>query len=246
MKVQKLDAQHNTLAALSVQRIAQLSAFSERITYRLARTYLERDAIFKHRYSCFLRTGSISPNCFGRHIESVDHETNSYLLGLYVDRRLISSLRVQVGTAKHANFVSAGVFPKILEPLIESNKTVVDMSGVATDGELAQPYRWMPYLILRAWILTAENFQADYLSTSVPPQHQMFYQRVLNCEAFSELRSLPRRSTSVGLITLNFLASAERLYKDLPFLRSTVSERQNLFEKEAIPSKARSNKPSAS
>jgi hypothetical protein len=247
MSVQKkLEEKHNSSMALSDQRTAQLSNFSGRLTYKLAQTYVERDAIFKHRYKCFLRAGLISSNSFERHIEAADHETNSYLIGLYIDRKLISSLRIQVVGAAHPNSVSVGVFPEILRPLIESDKSVVDMSCVATDGELAQPYRLMPYVILRSWIVAAEHFHTDYIAAAVQPQHQLFHLRVLKCEPFSERRSLPGHSASVSLITLNFLTSAERLYKDLPFLRSTASERQHLFEKEANPSKATSCRPSTS
>ena len=32
---------------------------------------------------------------------------------------------------------------------------------VSTEGELARPYVWLPYLILRSWIMAAEHFHAD-------------------------------------------------------------------------------------
>jgi hypothetical protein len=37
---------------------------------------------------------------------------------------------------------------------------------------------------------------------------------------------LPHHLASVGLVTLNFANSAEHLYENLPFLRSTPSERR--------------------
>jgi hypothetical protein len=95
------------------RRTAQLSDFSGRVTYKLAQTYIERDAIFKHRYKSFLRAGLISSNSFERHIEAADHETNSYLIGLHTDRKLISSLRIQVMGAAHPDSVSVSIFPEI-------------------------------------------------------------------------------------------------------------------------------------
>ena len=97
MKVRKPHAAGDHPAALSIQRIAQLSHFSKRVTCRLARSYAERDAIFKLRYRSYLRAGLISENSFGRYIEPADHVANAYLMGLYVDRRLVSSLRLQIG-----------------------------------------------------------------------------------------------------------------------------------------------------
>src|SRR6478672_11246400 len=86
-------------AAWSIQRTTQLSDFSKRVTCKLARSYVERDAIFKLRYRSYFRAGIISENFFERYIEAADHAGNSYLIGLHVDRKLVSSLRVQIGSA---------------------------------------------------------------------------------------------------------------------------------------------------
>jgi hypothetical protein len=232
-------------AALSIRRVAELSNFAKRVTCRLASSFIERDAIFKLRYQSYLRAELISENSFGRYIEPADHAANAYLMGLYIERRLVSSLRLQIGSAATPNFSSLELFPHALEPLLGSNKTIVDMSCVATDGELARPYVWLPYLILRSWIMAAEHFQADYIAAAVRPQHQLFYQRVLNCELHSELQLPPHQLASAGLVTLNFTSSAKRLYENLPFLRSTPSERQQLFERE-MPSKTTRQHPSVS
>src|SRR5262249_39336247 len=39
----------------------------------------------------YLLTGLISQNSFGRYIETADHAPNSYLIGLYVGCKLVSS-----------------------------------------------------------------------------------------------------------------------------------------------------------
>jgi hypothetical protein len=244
MKVHKPDAASDHLAALSNERAAQLSHFSKRVSCRLARSYVERDSIFKLRYQSYLRAGLISPNSFGRFIESTDHAANAYLVGLYVDRRLVSSLRLQIGCATAPIFSSLELFPNLLEPLLRSNKMVVDMSCVATDGELARSYVWLPHLILRSWIMAAEHFHADYIAAAMRPQHQLFYERVLNSGLHSELRLPPRHFTGVSLVINDFARSANRLYKNLPFLRSTPSERQQVFEFDMPPSRSTGQHPS--
>ena len=245
MKVREPHAAGGHPAALSIQRIAQLSEFSKRVTCRLARSYAERDAVFKLRYRSYLRAGLISENSFGRYIEPADHVANAYLMGLYVDRRLVSSLRFQIGCATTPNLSSLNLFPHVLEPLLRRNKIVVDMGCVATDGELARSYVWLPYLILRSWIIAADHFHADYIAAAMRPQHQIFYKRILDCELHSELRQPPHQLATVGLVTLNFATSAERLYENLPFLRSTPSERQQLFEHDRTPSRVTEQHPSA-
>jgi hypothetical protein len=231
-------------AALSIQRIAQLSEFSKRVACRLARSYAERDVIFKLRYQSCLRAGLISENSFGRYIEPADHAANTYLMGLYIDRRLVSSLRLQIGTLTTRICSSLELFPNVLEPLLRSNNIVVEMSCVATDGGLARSYVWLPYLILRSWIVAAEHFHANYIAAAVQPQHQLFYKRALDCEVHSELRLPPHHLASVGLVTLNFAASAKRLYENLPFLRSRLSERHELFEPDTTSFNATGQHPS--
>ena len=116
----------------------------------------------------------------------------------------------------------------------------------ATDGDITRSHVWLPYLILRSWIIAADHFQADYIAAPMRPQHQLFYKRILNCELYSELRQPLHQLATVGLVTLNFATSAERLYKNLPFLRSTPSERQQLFEHDRTPSRATGQYPSVS
>lgn len=228
-------------AGLSIRRSAQLSHFSKRVTCKLASSYVERDAIFKLRYQSYLRAGLVSQNSFGRHIEPADHADNTYLVGLCIDRRLVSSLRLQIGSATAPNFSSLELFPDVLEPILRNDKTVMDMSCVVTDGELARPYAWLPYLMLRSWIMAAEHFHADYIAAAVRPQHQLFYQRVLNCE-----RLLPHHLTGVGLVILDFASSAKRLYENLPFLRSTPTEQEQLFERDTPPPQVTGLHPSMS
>jgi hypothetical protein len=222
---------------LAIRRSAKVQEFSKRVRCRLASSYVERNAIFKLRYRSYLRAGLISQNAFGRYIEEHDHAANSHLIGLYVDRRLITSLRIQIGTRTTPIFPSLELFPDILGPLLRNKATVIDMSCVATDALFARPYALLPHLILRTWILAAEHFQADYIAAAARPQHQLFFKRALDAELHSEMRQSPHRPEPVGLLTLNFGVSAKRLYDNLPFLRSTSNERYGLFERETRPSR---------
>jgi hypothetical protein len=245
MKVLNTRQASNHPAVWSLQRATQLLEFSNRVACKIARSYVERDAIFKLRYRSYVDDGLITENSFGRYIEAADHAANSHLLGLYVDRKPISSLRVQIGSATTPNFSSYELFPHVLEPLLRGNKTIVDMSCVATDGELAQSrsYDLLPYVVLRSWIIAAEHFNADYIAAVVRPQHQLFYKRVLGCDLHPEAGQQTHHAPSIGLIALDFANSAKRVYENFPFLRSTPSERYALFEHDRIPSRTIGHNP---
>jgi hypothetical protein len=241
--VQQKDVDSDHPAAVSDRGIIQLSRFSEPIVARLARIYVERDAIFKLRYHSYRRAALIPANAFSRYIESSDHAESSYLIGLYVDRTLIATLRLQIGNATATALSPPELFPRALKPLLKGNKTVVHMSCVATHPDLACTYAWLPYFILRSWIVAAQHFQADTIAAAVRPQHQVFYRRVLECQLHGESWSQPRHLAPVGLVSLDFAASARRLYENIPFLRSTRAERQQLFAPEVTPSRATTPSP---
>jgi len=215
-----------------IGRTAELFHFSKRITCRVATSHVERDAIFKLRYQSYLRGGIIAKNVFGRFVEAADHTANTYLIGLYDNNKLISSLRLQIGSSITPHLSSRELFPDVFEPLLASHNTILEMSCVAADTGLSGPYRWLPYLTLRSWLVAAEHFHADYIVTAAQPQHLYLYQQTLGCELNPELRQPPHRLAPVGLAMLNFAASAESLYENLPFLRSAPAERQQLFEPE--------------
>ena len=211
--------------------VGQLFRFARQVTSKLAKSYGERDAIFKLRYRSYLRGGLISPNAFGRYIETCDHAPNAYLIGQHLNRQLAGSLRLQTGSRQNQNYSSFELFPQVLERLLQgSSHTIVDLSCVAADGGFSRAYRCLPYLTLRSWILAAEYFQAEYIVAVIKAEHMPFYKRALCCELHHDLRRHPHHPVSVGLVTLNFATSANRLYDDLPFLRSTPSERRQLFE----------------
>ena len=232
MKVHKPRPAGADCATPSVQWTAQLSEFSTRVVCKLARSHAERDAIFKLRYRSYVRGGLITPNSFGRHIEPSDHAANAHLIGLYVGHRLVSSLRLQTSAVTNPTSSSLALFPDLLGPLLRGNKTVVDMSCVATQGDLPSPHALLSYLVSRCWIVAAEYFHADYIAAAMKPQHQLFYKRSLGCELHSDLRQLPHQRAPVGLVTLNFATRGQQLYGNFPYLRSTARERHQLLAQE--------------
>jgi hypothetical protein len=221
----------DSAVALSFRRAARLSYHSKSVTYRLATNHVERDAIFKLRYQSYLRTGLVSQNSFERYIETADHAGNSYLIGLYFGCKLISSLRLQIGSATTPTFSSLELFPHLLKPILQSNRTIVDMACIAADAGPSGLHVWLPYLALRPWIMAAEHLQANYVVAATRPEHRPFYQRAVGCELHSDLQPAPNHTGRLGLVTLDFTTSARLLYQKLPFLRSTATERERLFER---------------
>ena len=218
--------------ALSIRRAAQLSSISQDVLRTgspqatTSGTPFSSSAINPtYLLGSFLKIHSSDT------VETADHAANSYLIGLYVGCKLVSSLRLQIGSATTPNFSSLELFPHVLKALLEINRTIVDMGCVATDGGLSGLYVWLPCVALRPWIMAAEYFHADYMVAATRPEYRPFDQRALGCEAaISGLQPAPHHTGRVALVTLDFATSAKRLYESFPFLRSSPAERQRLFE----------------
>src|ERR1043165_3065350 len=78
---------------LFANRVAELLG---RLDCRVAETPEEREPIFRLRYECYLREGTITPNETGLFSDPYDDSPNARIFGLYLDGRLASSIRIHI------------------------------------------------------------------------------------------------------------------------------------------------------
>lgn len=224
-------------AASSEDFTDHLTVLARGVECRPAHALEERQAIFQLRYQAYLRDGTISPNPLRTFTDAADDAENAHLLGFYIGGKLASSVRLHIGSPKHPYFPSLEVFPDVLWPLVNSGKVVVDLTCFAADETLSRVNRMLPYFTLRPWILAAEYFHADDLLAATLVQHQPFFRRAFNSRLLSEHpRRYPQLAKPHSLVALHFASTAKQLYLKYPFLRATMVERQELFNRCDPPS----------
>src|SRR3979409_2673981 len=76
----------------------RVSGLLERVDYRRMETPEEREAVFRLRYSAYLREGAIQPNASERFAAPLDDTSNAWIFGVYIDGELASSIRLHVAT----------------------------------------------------------------------------------------------------------------------------------------------------
>src|SRR2546423_15561355 len=86
----------------AAQNFAERSrAVIETVDYRQAVTDVDREAIYRLRYDCYLWEKAIAP-AFGRRFsDKFDDLDNSWIYGVFVDGQLASSIRITVATADY-------------------------------------------------------------------------------------------------------------------------------------------------
>jgi hypothetical protein len=210
-------------------RLAQLAA---RIDFRRADTDEEREAIFRLRYKAYLREGAIPANRSERFADDDDEADNAYLMGLYIDGELATSLRLHVASKEgNADCPSLHVFPDILQPLLDAGNVLVDTTRFVADEKLSRLHRGFPLVTIRLCVAAGEYFGGDHLLAAVRDEHQAFYKRSFGSEVLCKSRPYPPLLKPISLTTVHFPTAANELYRRYPFYRSTVFERRKLFER---------------
>lgn len=201
----------------------------ERVNYRRIDTVEGRDSIYRLRYDAYLREGSIQPNDTRRFSDPDDEAENVWIFGIFLQDKLISSLRMHVSTPRHPEIPAAHVFGEFLGPVIEAGKIIVDPTRFVADHYYAKRFQELPYITTRLVIMAGEFFNADYLLATVRAEHQAFYQRVFGGNVVCPPREYPGLAKPISMMMSpreSVMAHIGRLY---PFFASTPFERSELF-----------------
>ena len=209
-------------------RVAELL---DRIDCRPAVSANEREAIFRLRYRAYLSEGAIKPSFARTFTDSDDDADNVWLLGLYLDGELASSIRLHVASAALPNFPSHKVFAEVLEPELAAGKVIVDPTRFVTDKRHSRDNPGLPYATVRLAWLAAEHFGAAHLLAAVRVEHQAFYRRTFNHHLIGEARPYPLLAQPISLMTVDYASVAGRVHRRYPFFRSTYFERRMLFDR---------------
>ena len=209
-------------------RIARLS---DRINYRIADTNQDRTEIFRLRYKAYVRDGTIRPTASGVLLDRYDETGNCFLLGLYIDNELASSIRLHVVSPTNPVSLSLEMFHDVVQPKLDAGKIIIDASYAVADERIARVHRELPYATLRPCMLAARYFCADYILAAARTEHQSFYRRAFDCDLICEPRPYPLLAKPFGLMAVHYRSKADQLGGRYPFFRSPLAERRLLFER---------------
>ena len=88
----------------------RVSELLKKIDCKLADTGEQREAIFRLRYQAYRREGAIFHHSSGTFFDPYDEKGNGFLLGLYIDGELASSIRVHVASRISRLYLTRSLF----------------------------------------------------------------------------------------------------------------------------------------
>jgi N-acyl amino acid synthase FeeM len=202
---------------------------SDRVDYRLMETSEEKDRIYLLRYNAYLHGGVTAKSESQRVSDHFDDAPNAWILGVYVDGELCSSIRLNVLTSECRISGSTELFGDVLHPRLDQGEVFIDPLRFAADPEKARRFPELPYLTVRLAYMACEHFNADTGLALVRAEHQAFYRRVFMHEVIAEARSFPGFLPKVALMASDFRARHEQVLTRFPIMRSSAFERRKLF-----------------
>jgi hypothetical protein len=212
----------------------------ERVEYRRAESPEDKDAIYRLRYDAYMREGAIEPDPSGRFTDPFDDVSNVWIVGMFIDGELASSIRFHVAAAEDAPLPAQTVFPDILGPRLRRGQIIVDPTRFVTRLDFSRRFHEMPYLTVRPGWMAGEFFGADFILATIRSEHQGYYRRVFGHEVWSGARDYPTLKKPIACMGLDYFAMRDRVQQRYPFYKSSAAERARLFEHSSNPNASKS------
>jgi hypothetical protein len=215
-----------TSASASLQD--KIFDFLDRTEYRRITTQEDLDEIGRFRFRAF-DAKQIYPGRYnGVMLDEFEHDANTMTFAVYIDGRLVSSVRLQHITPEHRVSPAFVWFPDILNSLLDQGMSFIDPNRLAVDLSVAQDIAGLPHITLRLAVIATRHFVADACLSCVKKEHAAFYRRTFRATAIAG----PIVSPDVAVSPVLF-SSPRSGFDDIiaryPFYNYLQSEAELLF-----------------
>jgi hypothetical protein len=201
----------------------------ERVKYRRADNEEDKAAIFRMRHEAYTREGMIAPDPSGMFSDPLDETPNAWLIMLFIDGELASSIRYHVSASEDAPLPAMGAYSDILLPRLAAGQCLIDLTRHVNRLEFSRRFPEMPYITMRPAFLAEEYFDADYSIGAMRVEHQGAFKRMYGMVPWSEPRMYPKLNKLMPLLAYDCRASRVNTYKRYPFCQSSPAEQHELF-----------------
>jgi len=203
----------------------------QRVQYRRADSVADKQAIFRMRYQAYVREGYIEPNPTGLFTDPDDEAPNAWLIGVFIDGALASSIRLHIASRPEHFLPVAQGFPDIIGPRLAAGDLIVDASRQTNRLEFTRTYPFLTYITMRTVFIAEDYFKGDYVTAACRPEYQGAFRRLCGFVNWAPPRPylpLTRLQALMGYdCKANWVATRERY----PFVPSTPAFQRGLFSR---------------
>ena len=215
--------------------IGHLSHFSsgllellDRVEYRRIVSSEDMEAVGRLRAESYAKGNVLSCDIGESLVEEIDFDSHAYVVGLYIEDELVSTLRVHHLTPEHRKGSSIKLFGDVLNPMLDRGMTFIDPSRFAAKSSMAEECPGLPYVTLRIATMASEFFDVNHCLASVKVMHAAFYRRVFGFFEMAAARELPDYSFPLVLCAED-PANRHDVARRFPVFKSHPYEQRLLF-----------------
>lgn len=201
----------------------------DRVQYRRVSVDDQFDPVYRLRYEAYRREDFVPINSQQITRDAYDDAPNCFCFGVYIDDRLVSSIRLHLTTPEQRTSPSLGIWPEVLGGILDRGETYIDPSRFTADRDATLEFPALPYLTLRIGVMAVTHFNATYCLSSVRPEHAAFYKRVFGSTQLAGEGRWGELAFPVCLYATYLPVTLPRIIERYPFFMSTPEERAALF-----------------
>jgi hypothetical protein len=210
---------------------ARIAKLMERVEYRRADSCEDKDAIFRMRHEAYTRERSIEPNSTGLFCDPEDEMPNAWLIGVFIDGVLASSIRLHVASRPEHYLPVTQNFPDIILPRLQAGDVLIDATRQTSRIEFTRTYPFLTYITMRLVFVAEEHFGGDFITAACRPENQAAFRRLCGFVNWAPPRPYPPLARPQALMGYDCKAKGRATRERYPFVPSSVTLRKALFEK---------------
>ena len=201
----------------------------DKVEYRRADTPEEKEVIFRARYEAYRREDSIPPNKTGLFSDELDESPNVWMIGIYIDGVMASTLRLHIGSSLQHILPVTEVFPDKVLPLLETGAIVIDVTRQTSRLEFVRAYPFLTLLTMRAAFIAEYYFDADYITAACKPEYEAAFRRLSGCVNWAPTRPYPLLAKPTLLMGHDCKMNRAAMRERYPYVVSTPEIQRALY-----------------
>jgi hypothetical protein len=201
----------------------------QRVEYRRADTPEEKEVIYRERYDAYRRDGSIEENAAGIFTDPADESPNVWILGVYIDGELASSIRLHIGWRPEHFLPVTKIFSDVMAPRLRAGQMIIDSTRQVSGLRFVRNYPFLTLLTMTASHMADDHFEADYMTAACKPEYQAAFRRLGGCVEWAPPRPYPPLAKPTALMGYECQANRKALRERYPFILTTPAQRRALF-----------------
>lgn len=204
----------------------------DRTEYRRCESGEDFENVYRLRYNSY-RMNSLVPENASRMVhDHFDDLPNCHTFGVYIDGRLVSTLRLHHVSKETPASPAYSVYSDLLAPRLAAGDSFIDPSRFAVDVEWSRLYPPIPYVTLRLAGMACFHFLAPFCISMIREDHAAFYKRIYQARPIGDARPYGGVINCFALLyQADVMAIKEQTYARFPFFKSTPMERRMMFGK---------------